>query len=63
MKTSLEEKLKLSIASGLGAAVISMTPLRAYISAAIGPQESVMIGLMAFLGTFGGLAGMEIIGM
>jgi hypothetical protein len=63
MKTSIEDKLKISGFAAVCSALISMTPISGYISGAIGGQETVMVGVMAFIGTGSGLVAMDLLNM
>lgn len=63
MKTSLEDKLKISGFAAICSALLSMTPLSSYLSGAIGGQETVVIGVMAFVGTGSGLFAMDMLNM
>lgn len=63
MKTSLEDKIKISAFTGIGAVVLSMTPLSGALSNAIGGQEAVVVGVMGFLGSLSGLFVMDMLNM
>lgn len=63
MKTSFEDKIKISAFSGLVAVGLSLTPISGLIGNALGGQQSVVVGAMGFLGTFGGLFAMDMLNM
>jgi hypothetical protein len=63
MKTSLEEKLKISAFTGIVSIGLSMSPLSTTIGGFLGGQQSLVVGVMGFASSLGGMFIMDALNM
>jgi len=63
MKTSLEEKIKISAFTGLVSLGLSMTPFNSTVGGFLGGQQSLVVAAGGFVSAFAGLFIMEQLNM